>query len=258
MQIRPSGHVVLLTDFGLRDPYVGILRGAVLRANPRATVVDLGHEVPPQDIEAGAFWVWSAVERFPAGSVIVAVVDPGVGTSRRLIAAQAHGAFWVAPDNGLLTHVLAGDENAEVRRLDPEHLQLAPTSRTFHGRDVLGPVGGWLSGGRYGFSALGDRLADPVRLPTLIDGGHRIVHVDAFGNLITNVPAASFPKLAAIELAGRRAVARGTYGEVPEGEVLALVGSFGFWEVACNGDSAANLLGVGRGAPVAPVAPVTD
>ncbi len=254
MQIRPSGHVVLLTDFGLADPYVGILRGAVLRANPRAIVVDLGHEVPAQDVEAGAFWLWSAVDRFPPGSVFVAVVDPGVGTPRQLLAAQAHGAFWVAPDNGLLTHVLAGDANAEVRRLDPEHLQLVPASRTFHGRDVLAPVGGWLSGGRYGFSALGERLPEPVRLPEMTAGNPRVVHVDAFGNLITNLPAASVGEIAAIAIAGRRIAVRGTYGEVPDGEMLALVGSFGLWEIARNGGSAARLLGVGRGAPVAVVA----
>ncbi|MCA8966077.1 MAG: SAM-dependent chlorinase/fluorinase [Planctomycetes bacterium] len=250
MQIRPSGHVVLLTDFGHRDPYVGILRGAVLRANPRATIVDLGHEVPAQDVEAGAFWLWSAVDRFVPGSVFVAVVDPGVGTPRRLLAAQAHGCYWVAPDNGLLTHVLAGDDSADVRLLDPEHLQLVPASRTFHGRDVLAPVGGWLSGGRYGFSALGERLPDPVRLPEMTAGSHRVVHVDAFGNLITNLPAATAGNFAAIAVAGRQVAVHGTYGEVPDGEMLALVGSFGFWEIARNGGSAAKLLGVGRGAPI--------
>lgn len=252
MQTRPCGHVVLLTDFGTRDPYVGILRGAVLRANPRATVVDLGHDVPAHDVEAGAFWLWSAIHRFLPGSVFVAVVDPGVGTPRRLLVAQAHGAYWVAPDNGLLTHVLAGDAAAEVRHLDPEHLQLPAASRTFHGRDVLGPVGGWLSGGRYGFAALGEPVRDAVTLANLTEGGHRVIHVDGFGNLITNLPA-SEGDVVAIEVAGRRVTLRGTYREAADGEMLALVGSFGFLEIARNGGSAAKLLGVGRGAPIAVV-----
>ncbi len=254
MHLRPSGHVVLLTDFGDRDPYAGILRGAVLRANPRAIVADLGHHVPAHDVECGAFWLWSAIGRFPPGSVVVGVVDPGVGTARRLLAAAANETFWLGPDNGLLSHVLAADPDADVRTLDPAHLGIAPPSRTFHGRDVLGPVAGWLSGGRYGFSALGARCADPVALPPLTDGRPRIVHVDTFGNLVTNLAVAEHPDLAAIGVTGRRVPVAGTYGEVPAGELLALVGSFGLWEIAKNGGSAAAALQVVRGQPVEPVA----
>src|SRR5690606_28376134 len=132
-------------------PYVGVLKGAVLRAYPRAVLVDLGHEVPPQDVLAGSFWLAAAIGRFPVGSVHTAVVDPGVGTTRRLLAVAAHDCFWLAPDNGLLAAVLAQAPHAEVRALDVEHLQLRDVSRTFHGRDVLAPVAGWLAGGRYGF-----------------------------------------------------------------------------------------------------------
>src|SRR5262245_23209683 len=156
---RPSGIVTFLTDFGARDPYVGVMKGMVLRQHPKAILVDLGHEVPPQDVTAGAFWLGAAIGRFPAGTVHVAVVDPGVGTERRLLAAAAHEAFWLAPDNGLLTHVLAQDPKADVRAIDLAHLNLRPESRTFHGRDVFAPVAGWLSGGRYSFTSLGARAS---------------------------------------------------------------------------------------------------
>lgn len=247
---RPSGIVCLLTDYGTADPYVGIVRGMVLRQNPKATLVDLGHEVPAQDVEAGAFWLHGAVGRFPPGTVFVAVVDPGVGTDRRVLAASAHEAYWLAPDNGLLTHVLASDPQAEVRAVDLEHLNLRPSSRTFHGRDVFAPVAGWLSGGRYGFTALGARAADPVQLPPLLGGAPRIVHQDGFGNLISNVPAAALAGVTQVRVAGRLLPVRGTYAEAAPGELLALVGSYGLLEIAVNCGNAAQVLGIGRGASV--------
>lgn len=247
---RPSGIVCLLTDYGTADPYVGIVRGMVLRQNPKATLVDLGHEVPPQDVDAGAFWLHGAVGRFPSGTVFVAVVDPGVGTARRLLAVAAHECFWLAPDNGLLSHVLATDPSAEVRAIDLAHLNLRPNSRTFHGRDVFAPVAGWLSGGRYGFTALGERIADPVRLPELLAGPLRVVHVDGFGNLITNVSGAGLGGATHVHVGGRDVPVRGTYAEASAGALLALVGSYGLLEVAANRGSAARTLGVGRGAPV--------
>jgi S-adenosylmethionine hydrolase len=247
---RPSGIVCLLTDYGTADPYVGIVRGMVLRHNPKATLVDLGHEVPPQDVPAGAFWLHGAVGRFPAGTVFVAVVDPGVGTSRRVLAAAAHECFWLAPDNGLLSHVLDADPAAEVRAVDLDHLNLLQVSRTFHGRDVFAPVAGWLSGGRYGFSALGARIADPQRLPPLLAGPARVVHVDAFGNLITNVPGPALAGATHAVLGGCEVPFGGTYAEAPAGALLALVGSYGLLEIAVNCGSAAQKLGLGRGAPV--------
>ena len=163
---RPSGIVSLLTDYGSRDPYVGIVRGMVLRHHPKAVLVDLGHEVPAQDIAAGAFWLLAAVGRFPAGTVHVAVVDPGVGTARRCLAVAAHEAYWLGPDNGLLSHVLEGDPAAEVRELDLEHLSLKPSSRTFHGRDVFAPAAAHLAAGM-AIEALGPRRDGllPLSLP---------------------------------------------------------------------------------------------
>ncbi len=251
---RPSGLVTLLTDFGARDPYVGILKGALVRASSKVQVLDIGHEVPPQDIAAGAFWAWSLIDRFPSGAVHVVVVDPGVGTARRLLAVAAHETYWLAPDNGVLGAVLAADPTAEVRELDLTHLQIRPESRTFHGRDVLAPIAAWLAGGRYGFSALGPRCGDPVRDVDPFAGAPRVIHVDHFGNLITNLAAEKLGGATAVAIGGRHLPLAGTYGETAPGELLALVGSFGLLEIARHGGSAAQELGLTRGAPVALVA----
>jgi S-adenosylmethionine hydrolase len=247
---RPSGIVTLLTDFGIRDPYVGVMKGMVLRQHPKAVLVDLGHEVPPQDVTAGAFWLGAAIGRFPAGTVHIAVVDPGVGTERRLLAAAAHEAFWLAPDNGLLTHVLAQDPAADVRTIDLAHLNLRPESRTFHGRDVFAPVAGWLSGGRYSFTALGARATGLASVAPAMAGAPRVVHEDGFGNLITNVPARALADVTAVRIAGAEINLHGTYADVPPGSLLCLVGSYGLLEIAENCGSAGKRLGAGRGAPV--------
>ena len=247
---RPSGLVTLLTDFGLRDPYVGLMKGAVLRANSKATILDFGHDVPPQDVTAGAFWLAAAIGQFPAGTVHVAVVDPGVGTGRRLLAMAAHECYWLAPDNGLLTHVLAQDPAAEMRAIDLSHLALQPKSRTFHGRDVLAPIAGWLTSGRYGFSSLGPRVTDRLADAPLFEGPPRVVHVDGFGNLITNVARQALANSTGVRVGGRTVPLLGTYAEAAPGELLALVGSFDRLEVAQNGGNAARTLGLSRGAPI--------
>lgn len=249
MPPRPSGIVALLTDFGLDDPYVGVMKGALLAAHRKAVIVDLCHRVPPQDVAAGAFMLAAAIGRFPGGTVHVAVVDPGVGSSRRLLAASAHDAFWLAPDNGLLAPVLARDPRAEVRRIDVGSLGLEPESRTFHGRDLFAPVAGWLCGGRYGFLALGPRIADPVDLE-VAEGGPRVVYEDGFGNLVTSVAAAELAGVRAVRVADREVALRATYADVGQGELVALVGSFGLLEIAENRGSAARTLGTGRGAAV--------
>jgi len=248
MPPRPSGIVTFLTDFGLRDPYVGVMKGALLRVHGKAVIVDLGHEVPPQDVVAGAFHLAAAIGHFPIGTVHVAVVDPGVGTSRRLLAVAAHDVYWLAPDNGVLAAVLARDPNAVVRALEPEHLGLRNVSRTFHGHDVLAPVAGWLANGRYGFTALGPGVevaaADPLA------GEPRIVHIDGYGNAITNVPAAVARRGEHAAVAGHRVPIGGTYGDVPPGEAVAVVGSFGLLEIAVRDGNAAIALGLQRGAPI--------
>ncbi len=248
MPTPPCGLVTLTTDFGLLDPYVGVMKGALLRASARVQVVDVGHELPPQDVAAAAFFVAALVDRFPGGTVHVVVVDPGVGTARRLLAVAASDAFWLAPDNGVLSPLFAGDGPVDVRAVDAANLGVAPASATFHGRDVLAPVAAWLATGRYGFAALGPRVLDPVRADAA--GPQRIVHVDRYGNLISSVTAAAFAGARGLRIAGRPVPRHATYGDVRSGELLAYVGSYGLVEIASNGGSAAAALEVGRGAPV--------
>jgi S-adenosylmethionine hydrolase len=249
MYPRPAGVVTLTTDFGVRDPYVGIMKGALLKAAPKAQVVDLSHAVPPQDVAAGAFVLWSALQRFPDGTVHVGVVDPGVGTDRRLVAVAARSQYWLAPDNGLLGAVLAAAPDAEVRELDLDHLGVVREAVTFDGRDCFAPVAGMLCAGRYGFRALGARVDDVERGDMVFSGGDRVVHVDGFGNLVTNVPGAR-AGATSIEVGGRTVLVQRTYSDVAAGALVGYVGSFGLVEVAAREGSAAASLGIGVGAAV--------
>lgn len=245
---RPSGIVTLLSDFGVADPYVGLMHGMVLRAHARAAVVDLCHGVPPQDLQVAALFWRSALQRFPLGSVHAAIVDPGVGTGRRILCALAADCYWLAPDNGLLPAALLGQE-VELRQVDTERIGLAAESRTFHGRDLFAPLCGMLAGGRYGFQALGPRCTDPVPGADPLAGPGRVLHVDRFGNLLTNLPGALLAG-AAVGIGGHRIAAVATYAVAPPGGLLALVNSYGLIEVAQNGGSAAATLGLGPGAAV--------
>ncbi len=247
---RPCTLVTLLTDFGLSDPYVGVMKGALLRASSKVQIVDITHDVPPQDIETGTFFTGTLIHRFPAGTVHLAVVDPGVGTSRRLLAVAAHDCYWLAPDNGLLTPVLAGNAAVDVRAIDSEQLGVQLEPRTFHSRDLLAPVAAWLAAGRYGFSALGPRVLDPVTAKVAPEQGAHIVHIDRFGNLISTIKAAQFVTAKGVRIAGRTVLRQQTYGDVRTGELLAYVGCFGLVEVAQNGGHAARSLEVARGAPI--------
>tara|TARA_R110002096_G_scaffold366725_2_gene560044 strand:- start:978 stop:1742 length:765 start_codon:yes stop_codon:yes gene_type:complete len=250
MYTRPSGIVTLTTDFGFRDPYVGILKGALIKASDKPRVIDLCHNVAAQDIAMGAFMLWTAIDRFPPGTVHVGVVDPGVGTERRLLAVTAHGQYWLVPDNGLCGAVMASAKTAEARVIDTEHLRIRRTSQTFDGRDVLAPVAAWLASGHYGFSAMGPRIEDADGTDFVFAGDSRVVHVDTYGNLITNLRGS--------ELANQQVVCGGqtlpvhrTYGEVAPGEPLAYIGSFGLVEVAVANGNASERLGIQRGAPIA-------
>lgn len=245
---RPSGIVTLCTDFGLDDVYVGVMKGAMWRAWPKAQVIDLTHAVPPQDLAAGSFHLWTAIGRFPSGTVHVGVVDPGVGSARDVLAVFAHGDYWVVPDNGLIGAVVVGDVLAEARRLDLEHLGVRPTSHTFHGRDVLAPAAAMIAAGRYGFRALGPRAEAFCSDDAVFGGGPRILHVDRFGNLVSNVTAAQLGGATAVRVSDRQVPVVRTYSDVASGELLAYVGSFGLLEVAVRGGSAARLTGLGTGA----------
>jgi len=245
--------ISLLTDFGLADTYVAQVKGAILAIAPSATIVDLSHAIPPQDIAAGAFALWSAVDAFPHGSIHFAVVDPGVGSRRRGVALRtARGDIFVGPDNGLLLPAakrLGGVEQA-IELKQPVYWRPNPSS-SFHGRDLFGPVAAHLSLG-VPLEALGPSVADLVQfgLAEPIGNVGEIIHVDTYGNLVTNFPGASLPERFHVGIAGRLVAYAEYYAAVEPGALLALVGSAGLLEISARDTSAAEILNASRGTKV--------
>jgi S-adenosylmethionine hydrolase len=247
--------LTLLTDFGTADYYVAAVKGTVLRLAPGTQLVDVSHQVPPGDVETAAFLLAAAAPAFPAGTVHLAVVDPGVGSGRRILAARSPAAWFVAPDNGLLTPVL--DAAASVRSVEKSDLFLPAPGQTFHGRDRFAPVAAWLLRGEPP-AALGPEIDDPHRLPApaprrspgRIAG--RVAHVDRFGNLVTDIPAGWLPPGPCRAEVGSGSTTRraGHYAEIPAGEAALLPGSLGTLELSLNGDDLARRWGVSRGAAV--------
>ncbi len=258
--------VTLLTDFGLADYYVGAVKGTLLRLAPGCRLIDLSHELPPGDVAAGADLLAGAAPTFPPSTIHLAVVDPGVGTDRRILAALAGDQRFVAPDNGLLGPCLEA-AGARVWSVEREELFLTAPGATFHGRDRFAPVAAALARGEAPES-LGPEIDNPIRLPETppsrsLDGGRavlvgRVRRVDRFGNLVTNLPASWVTELAPnprtappVEVAGRE-VRRwvGHYAELGPGEAGALAGSLGTVELSLPGESLARKWGIKRGAPV--------
>jgi S-adenosyl-L-methionine hydrolase (adenosine-forming) len=253
--------ITLLTDFGLRDAYVGIMKGVILSLNPEVRLVDLSHELPPQDVLSGAFVLQSAWRYFPPGTIHLAVVDPGVGSRRRALAAVCREHFFVGPDNGLFSLVFAEQTPLTLVSLENPHYFLPEVSATFHGRDIFAPVAAHLSMG-VPLTAFGPELFNPVELdfpaPEFgekdVDG--QIISCDHFGNLISNIPFQSLQ----VWLRGRSASLRvnshpiphlaNTYSDLPPGTLLALGGSHGYLEIACRQGSAAQVLDALPGARV--------
>jgi hypothetical protein len=254
------GLITLTSDFGVRDPFVGIMKGVLLSICPSARLVDLTHEIPPQDVLAGGLALEAAAPFFPAGTVHLAVVDPGVGTARRAIAVRAGGSYLVGPDNGLFTFALEGDGWTAVSLTAPEY-RLAEVSRTFHGRDVFAPAAAYLASG-VPLERLGPAVSDPVRLRLpgcRLEGGEllgEVLDADRFGNLLTSIPAARLTEIPGagglvLELAGHRLVGPvGAYAEGGEGEPAVIVGSTGRLEIFVKAGSAQDHLDARRGAVV--------
>jgi S-adenosylmethionine hydrolase len=254
--------IALLTDFGLQDAYVGAMKGAILTVCPDATLVDVGHEVPAHDVAAGALALDAAYRHFPPGTVFVAVVDPGVGSERRPIAAGAGRWLFVCPDNGLLTFVLEAHPAARVHLLAHPALVREPLSPVFHGRDLFGPAAARLARG-LALEEVGPPVADPVRIEqppkARTDAGWdgAVIHVDRFGNLTTNVLESDLAALAGAGLEGLE-VRLGSevlplvrsYSEVAAGSPCALLGSSGRLEIAVHRGRADALPGAARGARV--------
>jgi S-adenosylmethionine hydrolase len=256
-----SGIITLLTDFGLSDPFVGIMKGVILSRFRGASVIDLCHGIPPQSVVDAAFWMERSYAWFAPGTVHVAVVDPGVGSSRQILAVRAHGHVFLAPDNGLLAASLTGGA-AEVRAVDASRLGLGTPSATFHGRDVFAPIAADLASGALAFADVGALaraqpcvLGAPRREAGAVLGA--VVTVDRFGNLITNLERATLDGVGArrVTIGGRDVVLRRTYADAAPGELVALINAFDVLELAVRDGSAERQLGLGRGAPVSvPVA----
>ena len=256
--------IAFVTDFGEMDAYAASMKGVALAICPRARLVDVSHGIDPGDLLGGAVVVEESARWFPPATVFVVVVDPGVGTERRAIAARAGGRVFVGPDNGVLWPVIAADPRAEVREIRSAAFRLPEVSDTFHGRDVFAPAAARLAGGKP-FKGLGPVVRDPVRLEGFEAdrrGGTlrgQVLRVDRFGNLVTSVTRADlnaafddvpFPTLD-IRVGGRLVdeTAR-TYGLARAGVPFALMGSGGRLEIAVRDGSAASALSCGRGMPV--------
>jgi len=251
---RPLKLITLTTDFGLADPFVGIMKGVIAGRAPGATVIDVSHGIFPQDVLAGALVFAHAVPYFPTGTVHVAVVDPGVGGERRALCVETEAALLLGPDNGLLSLAAPPATVRRIVHLTEERFFLAPRSHTFHGRDVFAPVAAALAAGTDP-GALGPIVSDLHRLhvPEPAVEGRRVrgqvIYVDHFGNLVTNVPAGVLPpgkvvvRLGSARLPGVAA----SYGVVAVGEPVAVVNSWGLLEVAVRDGSAKAALGAGVG-----------
>ncbi len=253
--------ITLLTDFGNKDGFVGTMKGVIWGICPGAQIADISHEISPQDIRAGALALMRAAPYFPAGTVHIAVVDPGVGTHRQPMAAQLGSHFYVGPDNGLFTPLITAARDAgEPTRfvaLDNPDYHLQNVSRTFHGRDIFAPAGAHLAAG-VPLEALGTPITDPVLLPfsqperTAFGFTAHIAGIDAFGNCTTDLPWSQVAgRTLLIKVKDR--VIRGlspSYGHHTPGELIALVDSENYIEVAVVNGSAAALLGAQVGDPV--------
>lgn len=248
--------ITLLTDFGTADYFVGAMKGVVLSVNPNALIVDITHEIPPHDIQAGAFTLLAVYKNFPPGTIHVAVVDPGVGSSRRPVLAVIGEQFFVGPDNGLFGYIYEREPNGRVLHLTRERYFRQPVSATFHGRDIFAPVAAALSNGVEP-AELGDEINDYVRLAPLAphasgDGNlsASIIHIDRFGNCVTSITPQDLPEERIAS--GARLVINGTaitsfrrfYAEETpfDEDLFAIWGSAGFLEIVAYRASASRLL----------------
>jgi S-adenosylmethionine hydrolase len=272
---KRSPTIALLTDFGTRDAYAGIVRGVLADCAPEARVIDVTHEIPPGDVRAAALHLWQAHAYFPAGTVFLTVVDPGVGTARRPIAVRLSNGFGVGPDNGVFSYVLTPGEAPDANIIDVNRFPAGTPSMTFHGRDVFAPAAAQLARGA-ALSDLGPSAANLVSLPaprldlTAENATGEVLWIDSFGNAVTSIGRlhASGPAVelepcwlpvstmtfracaARVRIGARRLSLSRTYGEVPAGEPLAYIGSSGLIEIAVHGGRADKVLGLAPGIPV--------
>jgi S-adenosylmethionine hydrolase len=259
-EFLPSGIITLTSDFGLRDPFVGVMKGRILEAAPGARIIDLTHEIVAHWPAEAGFWIARSYAYFPRGSVHVAVVDPGVGTTRDIAIAELDGHVFLAPDNGLLAEV-AARPGAVLRHLRNDLLPSLGVDRpsaTFHGRDIFAPVAAALATSRVRPEVIGRRVdalvpawvEEPQVERERVSGV--VITIDHFGNLLTNIDRSLIDGFVdPVVHAGKLLLPlRRTYGEMRPGDALALINSFSVVEIAVAEGRAADALGLSRGAPV--------
>jgi S-adenosylmethionine hydrolase len=254
--------ICLLTDFGLRDGYPGVMKGVILGIAPAVQIVDLSHEIPPQDVQAAALTLYRSVRFFPGGTIFVAVVDPGVGTARRAIVAKIGSQYFVGPDNGIFSVLLAEAEDHPqpvwIGELNQPDYWLPVVSRTFHGRDIFAPVAAHLAAG-VPVERLSTQIDNPVRLelpePVKTTAGWigQVIHIDHFGNLSTNIEARLIDNLETATVVINRVHIEGlvtSFGEQPIGTLVALIDSSGSLAISVVNGSASRRVPASVGDPV--------
>jgi S-adenosylmethionine hydrolase len=256
--------ITLTTDFGISDHFVGTIKGVILGIAPDARIVDISHSVQAFDVLDGALTISQAYAYFPSGTVHMVVIDPGVGTARRPILVTSERHYFVAPDNGVMSLIYDREQRLSVREVKAEHYYLQPVSNTFHARDIFSPVAAYLAKG-VDSDRFGEEITDFVRFSapkpkaTGANGLRGVVlKVDRFGNIITNITQQDAPALfqetpPAFKITiGKREITelKSAYAIGAPGEVFGILGSMGFLEIAANRNSAAQIVGVGKGTEV--------
>jgi len=258
LPVSISGQITLLTDFGISDYYVGIVKGVILSINPSARTIDITHQIPAQDIEEAAFTLHAAYRSFQKGTIHLAVVDPGVGSSRRAIVARAGDYYFVGPDNGIFSYIFDEEPKRQIIHITAQEYFRQPVSKTFHGRDIFAPVAAHLSRG-VSFDSFGPEIRDEVRLkpltPEITKKGKvrgRIIYIDRFGNCVTNFDQRTISEAveesATFSVNGKQIQSvRKSYAEGIGHKLFAIWGSAGFMEISARNRSAAKMLKAKRG-----------
>ena len=242
-------NIALLTDFGTTDYFVGAMKGVILQVNKNAKIIDITHEIEPQNIRAASFTLRACYKNFPKKTIFVAVVDPGVGSERRAILVETKDYFFVAPDNGVLSFVFNDSENFRVLEISNKNFFNQPVSKTFHGRDIFAPSAAYLSNG-VSPAEFGDEITDFVKgqesKPAKINEKTieaEIIYSDHFGNLITNLTHTDLPESFSLEIKDHKITKLQTYfAEAEKDEIFIIFGSAGFLEIAAFQNSAKKLL----------------
>jgi len=258
--------ITLLTDFGISDPYVGMMKGVILSINPFTRIIDITHHIPPQDIEAAAYLIDSSYPYFPESTIHIIVVDPGVGSNRPILAVKINTCFFLAPDNGVLSLIL-NHEKSDIVTIENSEYFLRPVSQTFHGRDIMAPVAAHLSLGvdmnKLGDPAVKEKIVDlHLKAPTFSAQGElegKVISVDRFGNLITNIKkhmilekfGTETIKHLHVKISNHHITKISSFYQDNESDaLLAIIGSLGFLEISVNGGNASKACNAGRGTSV--------